>query len=239
LKKRLLLLNLTLVALIVLAGLRLRSTGESAAARERFVHRMVPAPAVSRPEAPLAPATPLVAGDYASVAQKMLFAQDRNPNVIVDAAPVKIMPPLPVAHGTMELGGVVMALLSEKPGAPHRAYMAGENIGVFKLISVSREELTLEWEGQKITRRLAELMEAGARAGSPGAASQPDAAPPANAGTTTIQNVTPGQPGIQTDTDTRACQPGDPSPDGTVSDGYRKVVQKTPFGNSCQWRAVR
>jgi len=239
LKQRLLLLNLALVALIVLAGLRLRTTGESAAGREQSVHGRDPAPVAARPEAPLVRAAPLVAGDYASVAQKMLFAQDRNPSVIVDAAPVKIMPPLPVARGTMELGGVVMALLSETPAAPHRAYMAGDNIGVFKLISVSREELTVEWEGQKITRRLTELMEAGARAGSPGAASPADAAPSANAGTTTIQTFTPGQPGIQTDTDTRACQPGDPAPDGTVSDGYRKVVQRTPFGNSCQWRAVK
>ncbi len=238
-KQRLLLLNLTLMALIVLAGLRLRSTGESAAVREQSVHGRDPAPVAARPEAPLVRAAPLVAGDYASVAQKMLFAQDRNPNVIVDAAPVKIMPALPVAHGTMELGGVVMALLSEKLGAPHRAYMAGENIGAFKLISVSREELTLEWEGQKIIRQLAELMEAGARAGSPGAASQADAAPAANAGTTTIQTVTPGQPGIQTDTDTRACQPGDSSPDGTVSDGYKKIVQRTPFGPSCRWQAVK
>jgi len=239
LKQRLLLLNLVLVALLALAGLRLRSTGESAAARERSVHRRDPAPVAARPEAPLVRAAPLVAGDYASVAQKMLFAQDRNPNVIVDAAPVKIMPPLPVAHGTMELGGAVMALLSETPAAPHRAYMAGDNIGVFKLLSVSREELTLEWEGRKITRRLAELMEAGARAGSPGAASQADAAPAASTGTTTIQTVTPGQPGIQTDTDARACQPGDSSPDGTISDGYKKIVQRTPFGNSCHWRAVK
>jgi hypothetical protein len=193
----------------------------------------------ARPEAPLVKAAPLVAGEYADVAQKMLFAQDRNPNVIVEAAPVKVMPPLPVAHGTVELGGVVMALLSEKTSAPHRAYMAGDNIGVFKLISVSREELTLEWEGQKITRRLAELMEAGARAGSPGAASQADAAPAGSAGTTTIQTATPGQPGIQADADTRVCQPGDPSPDGTISDGYRKILQRTPFGNSCHWQAVK
>ncbi len=238
-KQRLLLLNLALVALLALAGWRLRSTGESAAGREQSVHGRAPAPVTVRPESPLVRAAPLVAGEYADVAQKMLFAQDRNPNVIVEAAPVKVMPALPVAHGTMELGGAVMALLSEKPNAPHRAYLAGEDIGVFKLISVSREELTFEWEGQKITRRLAELMEAGARLGSPGAASQGDAAPAASTGPTTIQTATPGQPGFQTDTDTRACQPGDPSPDGTISDGYRKIVQRTPFGNSCRWQAVK
>lgn len=238
-KQRLLLLNLALVALLALAGWRLRSTGESAAGREQSVRGRTSAPVTARPETPPVRPAPLVAGEYADVAQKMLFAQDRNPNVIVEAAPVKIMPPLPVAHGTMELGGVVMALLSEKPAAPHRAYMAGENIGVFKLLSVSREELTLDWEGQKITRRLAELMEAGARAGSPGAASPANPAPPATTATTTIQTVTPGQPGFQTDTDTRACQPGDTSPDGTISDGYKKILQPTPFGNSCRWQAVK
>lgn len=237
-KQRLLLLDLALVAFIVLAGWRLRSTGQSADDREQSVRGRESAPTTARPEMPPARVAPLVAGDYADMAQKMLFARDRNPNVVVDAAPVKIMPPLPVAHGTMELGGVIMALLSEKPGTPHRAYMAGDAISVFTLVSVSREELVFDWDGQKITRRLAELMEAGARAGSPGAASPTDA-PAGNQAPTTIQTTSPGQPGIQTDTDTRACQPGDTSPAGTVSDGYRKVVMATPFGNSCQWRAVK
>ncbi len=240
-KKRLLLLDLALIGLIVLAGLRLRSMGQALAAREDALRRGAPARVVAKPEAPIAKVVPLVAAEYVEVAQKMLFAPDRNPNVIVEAAPVKVMPPLPVAHGTMELGGVMMALLSEKPAMPHRAYTAGDTVGAFKLLAISRDELTLEWEGKKITRRLAELMEARARAGSPGAAAQNDAPAAAAAGAapTTISNTTPGQPGIQLDTDVRACQPGDTAPDGTISDGYKKIMQKTPFGNMCRWQAIK
>lgn len=237
-KQRLLLLNLVLVGLIAWAGWRVRSMGQAAASREQSIRAAQPARVTARPEMPLSKPAPLVAGEYVEVAQNMLFAPDRNPNVIVDAAPVKVMPPLPEAHGTMELGGTTMALLGEKPGAPHRAYMAGDTVGVFKLISVSREELTLEWEGQSITRRLAELMEARARAGSPGAAS-PDAPAPVNTSPTTIQTTTPGQPGMQLEPDTRACQPGDTSPSGTISDGYKKIMQPTPFGNSCRWQAIK
>ncbi|MCE5307040.1 MAG: hypothetical protein LLG20_05320 [Acidobacteriales bacterium] len=240
-KKRLLLLDVALVGLIVLAGVRLRSMGQALTAREEAMRRGAPARVVVRPEAPIAKVTPLVASEYAEVAQKMLFVPDRNPNVIVEAAPVKVMPPLPVAHGTMELGGVMMALLSEKPAMPHRAYMAGDTIGAFKLLIISRDELTLEWEGKKITRRLAELMEARARAGSSGAAAQngAPAAAAASPAPTTITNATPAQPGIQLDSDVRACQPGDNAPDGTVSDGYKKVMQKTPFGNMCRWQAIK
>jgi len=240
LKQRLLLLDVLLAGLIAFVGWRLHSMGRSTAEREQAVRAAGPARVTARPEIPLPKMVPLVAGEYIEVAQKMLFAPDRNPNVIVEAAPKKVMPPLPVAHGTLELGGAIMALLSENPSAAHRAYTVGDSVGAFKLIAVSREDLTLEWEGERITRRLVELMAARARAGSPGSAAGADAAPTAaNTAPTTIQTTAPGQPGIQLDTDMRACQPGDTSPAGTVSDGYKKIVQSTPFGNSCRWQAIK
>jgi hypothetical protein len=33
----------------------------------------------------------------------------------------------------------------------------------------------------------------------------------------------------------KACQPGDTSPAGTVVDGYKKIVEQTPFGPACRW----
>jgi hypothetical protein len=38
---------------------------------------------------------------------------------------------------------------------------------------------------------------------------------------------------------TRACVPGDTTPPGTVQDGLRKVVSKTPFGESCRWEPAK
>ena len=46
-------------------------------------------------------------------------------------------------------------------------------------------------------------------------------------------------PGIELGQGSRACVPGDTTPPGTVKDGFRKVVNKTPFGNSCRWEAVK
>jgi hypothetical protein len=31
------------------------------------------------------------------------------------------------------------------------------------------------------------------------------------------------------------CKPGDTSPAGTVVDGYKKVIEQTPFGAACRW----
>jgi hypothetical protein len=31
------------------------------------------------------------------------------------------------------------------------------------------------------------------------------------------------------------CQPGDASPAGTIVDGFKKVIEQTPFGAACRW----
>ena len=57
----------------------------------------------------------------------MLFTRDRNPNVVIEVAPPKPMPPLPSAFGFMNFGGPSV-ILTEKPGGPQRAYRPGEQI---------------------------------------------------------------------------------------------------------------
>ena len=37
----------------------------------------------------------------------------------------------------------------------------------------------------------------------------------------------------------KACTPGDTSPAGTVANGYKKVVEATPFGDACHWLQVQ
>ncbi|MBI4876733.1 MAG: hypothetical protein HY822_19020, partial [Acidobacteria bacterium] len=46
-------------------------------------------------------------------------------------------------------------------------------------------------------------------------------------------------PGAEVAPGMRACQPGDSSPVGTVVDGMRKVVTKTPFSVICRWEPVK
>ena len=45
-------------------------------------------------------------------------------------------------------------------------------------------------------------------------------------------------PGIETGGGHRTCAPDEKSPDGTVDRGFRKVIAKTPFGESCRWEPL-
>ncbi len=45
-------------------------------------------------------------------------------------------------------------------------------------------------------------------------------------------------PGIEVGGGFRTCAPDETSPAGTVDRGYRKVIAKTAFGDSCSWEPV-
>ncbi len=158
-RRKLAILNLVLLALIGLAGWRIRQTWLDARVRERqmFGRAFKPVPAPLLPAFPLAP--PLTAGAYLDVAEKVLFSKDRNPVVVVEAAPEKPMPPLPVFHGVMDLGQGPTVILSEKAKSPHRGYRIGEQVGQFKLVAVDPSELEFEWDGKQVRRKFEELVD--------------------------------------------------------------------------------
>lgn len=239
-KGRLALLNLTLAALAALGAWQLRVRWLEARARETALYHQQVKPLPATPVVPIPPAQPVTAVTYGDVAQKMLFAKDRNPAVEIEVVPVKPMPPLPVAYGVMAFGDVRSAILSPKAGVAHRAFSAGEMVGEFKLVSVDPEELVFEWDGQTIVKKLEEIM-AKDRGAVSASASEAPAAPPAAAAAVTTTLATPAKagPGIQLTPQMRGCQPGDTSPAGTVMEGMRKIVTKTPFGDSCRWEPVR
>jgi hypothetical protein len=238
LTRRLLLINLTLLALASAGIWRLRIAWRSETARERA--------AIGKPIHPLPP--PLVAGlppaqavrpvDYIDIAQKDLFTRDRNPNILVEtkAPPPKPMPALPLFHGVMNLGDGPTAILSEKKGAPHRDFRPGEQIGEFKLVAVNREEIVLEWDGQQIRKRLEELQDTNTPApasGNTAAQATAPAAPPA------APAQAKPEPGVDVGQGVRACQSGDNSPPGTVANGMRKRTQSSPFGERCWWEPAQ
>lgn len=235
--RRLILLDLALVALIALAGWRLRQNWLEARQRESVVLRVPQKPQPPPPYAPLPRVEPLAAAAYLDVAQKMLFSADRNPAVVVEAAKPKPLPAFPVAHGVLNLGDGPVAILSEKPGSPHRGYQPGEKIGEFKLVAVDPRELVFEWEGQRIAKKVDELRERTPSA--PGAASTAAAEPARSAAveatSTTVAPERPLGPGESAGGGVRACQPGDSTPPGTVVDGMRKMVSVSPFGKVCRW----
>ncbi len=238
-KGRLALVNFALAALAVLGAWQLRARWLEARARQAALYRQQAAPLATPPVVPIPPAQPVTAVKYGDVAQKMLFAKDRNPTVEIEAAPPKPMPPLPVAYGVLAFGDVRSALLSPKPGAPHRAFEPGEMVGEFKLVSVDPDRIVFEWDGQTIAKSVEELLPKD-RAAAPAQTVRETAAasPPPPPTTTVVTPVRPG-PGVQVTSEIRACQPGDTSPAGTVIEGWRKVFAPTPFGSGCRWEPVR
>ena len=157
--RRLVLLNLALLALAGALVWTLRTNWIAAQARERAVlQRKVAAKAVLAP--PALPGVKTVApAEYIDVAGKMLFSKDRNPTVVVEPpkpAPEPVMPALPSYHGQMAFDEPVI-LLSPSANAAQRSYHAGEQVGDFKLVSFDETRVAFEWKGKNVERKLEEL----------------------------------------------------------------------------------
>lgn len=240
-KKRLLLLNLVMLALIAGAAWKLRERWQEGRLWEQKVLQRKakaepqPRPSVGRPPQPVA------SGAYGEVAQKMLFAKDRNPNVIIEEAAPKPQPPLPVAEGVLDFGDGPVIMMSPRQGEPARGYMAGDAVGDYTLVALNYEEIVLEWEGQQMKKRISELIQrapvverAADRRAAAAKTQTIAAAPP-----TTVSTQPQSGPGVTLGGDFRACIQGDPTPPGTVMEGYRKLVSDTPFGKACRWELVR
>jgi len=233
------------LALLLLAGLlywHLRGEWINSHARDlALLNGALPATRVPG-MAPLDSVNAITAGDFAEVATKNLFSQDRNANVIVDPPkppPPKPQPPFPVAHGVMLWDGVPPTIvLSEKAGGPQRGYRPGDTIGPWTIVSLDASYAELEWDGKNFKKRIDELIDRTPIAEvSPPAASV--AAKPATAQPATLSNVSHSGPGAETGGGFRACAPGDSSPNGAVVDGMKKVVTATPFGSGCTWEPVK
>jgi hypothetical protein len=232
-------LNLALLGLAIFAGVQLRGRWKAAKARAaaELNRKAPPAPAPPYIAHPIPP--PAVPAAYIDIAQKMLFDRSRNSEIPVEAPPPPPppppVPPMPVFHGAMNLGDGPIAILSVNATAPQQEVHPGDMIGPFKLLAISRDDLTFEWNGQAIRKSLDEISDHGA-------------APAQNAASGRTESITPGPapavpkqalgPGEQTQFGYKQCRPDDSSPEGTVQDGFRKVAVKTPFGTSCIWEPV-
>jgi hypothetical protein len=156
----------------------------------------------------------VTASSYLEIAQKMLFAPDRNSQVILDPPkppdPPKPIPPLPGVHGVMDLGDGPIVMMSEKPGTRDRAVRPGESIGVFKLVSVDSEELVLSWEDRTIKKKLQDLIDRGVvDGGSAPGGGQSSSAPAGAAVAAAPPTVSKPEPGVKLTEDTASCQTGD------------------------------
>lgn len=250
--RRLLFLNLILVALLGAAGYHMRQRWEEARLKERaFLGTGMPKSA--DPQVPKVEGVqPVTATNYTDVAARMLFSRDRNPTVVIEPEVIKEepVPPFPVAFGIMALGAP-RVFMSEKPGAPQKTYQAGDDVGPFKLTAIDGDELTLEWKDKKFKKTLADLKqkEAQAAAAEP---QQPAAAPQAPQMGNKAEEITKPEviaeaqkkasgdnPWVNVGGTNHACSPGDQTPAGAVVNGYRKVTKPSMFGTSCFWEPAR
>ncbi len=237
--RKLLILNIVLAGVVIYAGARLRQEWVAARAREHATldHRVPPVPPPKFTPAALDP--PVVPSGYADIANKMLFDKSRNPvvvEVVAPPPPPPPMPPLPLYHGMMNLGGDGPTLFFSLGTGPHQALHIGETIGQFKIVSVNTEEIIFEWDGKQVHKSIDELT--GTAKAAPAdegetarsfvpAKSAPAAPAPPRSG-----------PGEDTGRGFRACSMNDGVGDGAVVQGYRKVAYPTPFGQACRYEPV-
>jgi hypothetical protein len=234
--KKLLILNLALVAAVATVGVRIRDGSRvaqthAAATLGKKVAR-VPAP----PYSPLAPAPPVTAAGYVEIAQKMLFDPSRNSQVIVEPPPPPPPPPpmpaLPKYRGQMNLGDGVIASLADAGNGKYQFVKVGEDIGPFKLVAANKRELAFEWNGQVIRKSVDELQDHSiVQAAAPAAAA--GAAPPPTVVVPLVKREI--GPGAEMSNGYKACEAGDSYANGTVVGGYKKSVMALPFGEDCKW----
>ena len=157
--RRLVFLNLALLALGGTLVWTLRANWIQAKARERAVlQRKVAAKAVLAPP-PLPTVKAVAPAEYIDVAGKMLFSKDRNATVVVEPPkppPEPVMPALPNYYGQMAIGEPVI-LLSMSANGAQRSYHAGDQVGDFKLVSFDENRVDFEWKGKNVERKVEEL----------------------------------------------------------------------------------
>jgi hypothetical protein len=110
------------------------------------------------------------------------------------------------------------------------------------LAAIEGDELVFDWEGQEVRRKFQDLKPQAGSSAPLGSGEQVVPAPAAaQAAVQSVGLHAPAEagPGLALTGDLKSCQPTDTSPPGTIRDGYRKVVNKTPFGQSCHWEPVK
>jgi hypothetical protein len=246
--RKVIVVNVILLVLLVWLGMRLRAYWQQAKAREQAALGRAAQALPVLPPPPAPGVQPAAAAEYIDVAQRLLFAKDRDPNVVIVAEPPPPpppeppAPPLPEYYGQMNFGEPVIVLGLE---GKQKSYRVGERIGEFTVAAFDRESITLEWRDKRLRHELRELTPKPATRSAapapPAPAASAAAAPPA-ANVAKMGGSSAAKPdtvfGKQLGM-VRLCLPDDPSPEGTVKDGYRKVIVNGLMGPSCSWEPIR
>jgi len=263
--RRVIALNLILISLLVWGGTELRRRWQEARRHEAEVLAKAPAPVTIVPPASPAPVAPAPATDYLAVAQQTLFSADRNPNIEIQVEAPKPEPPvpaMPVYHGQMAFGTPVIVL--SIGSTPQKSYRAGEDVGEFKIVEFDRDNITLGWNGKEFKRELRALAakdeppartanvnaapRASGKTNNPTPAVARTPAAPKAANVVQIGGANSNAPAVAGGKSNpvfgpsmgvnRACAPTDTSPNGTVLDGFKKVITVSLMGE-CYWEPIK
>jgi hypothetical protein len=250
-RRKLLLANAAFLALAAAGLWRLRVEYKRARGRYQILTADAakkparPAPAAEPPAPP--PVTPAA---YLDAAEKFLFSPDRNPNIIVEPVKVKEKPrpTLPQLFGVMNIGDGPVAIMAVDSRSPHKVVRIGDNIGEFKLLGATGDDILLEWDGQKIHARVSDVLVRPSQAESAPATVASAPAPAARGSNIMSANGSdagrPNEYKIGGPQQTASgviytSLPGDTAPNGTIYQGKRKVVRETPFGTQSWWEDVK
>jgi hypothetical protein len=245
LNRKLIFLNVVLLLVVVYAGMQFRDLYRDKKARELAQQRVKVTPVAPPSSPPLPPASPVLATTYAPIAQKLLLAKDRNPDVPVELPPAPPppppIPPLPVYHGMLNFGDSegIITFMSLANSKAQKSVHVGESIGEFKLVAVSKNGIDLEWREQKVHKTLDEMSDHthgktdGSSADAGGAAAPPPAPVPA-----ALPPAERPPAAADEGNGIHRCQQNDTNPAGTIIGNLRKVVKPSPFGPQCYWEPV-
>src|SRR5579883_957765 len=93
--RKLLILDLVLVAVVIAAGVEFRASWKAAKAQEEATAKKKVKPVALPPLPALPQPKPVAPADYIDVARNLLFDPSRNPDVVVPPPPPPPAPPPP------------------------------------------------------------------------------------------------------------------------------------------------
>lgn len=237
--RKLLVLDIVLVAAVVYVGFQLRDEARAAKVREAAALNQQLKPPPPPQYRPQPPEPPIMNSAYLNIPDKMLWDRSRNSVVVVEPPPPPPppppMPPLPVYHGMMSLGSSgLTAFFSLSANTQHQPIHIGESIGQFKLLSVNSDEIALEWNGQEVRKTVAELSGLKGTPAVQVAQERTEVGPPPAVAPPPVKSG----PGEMTAFGSKTCFINDGNAEGTVIEGFKKVNHTNPFGTNCTWEPV-
>lgn len=240
-------LLLGLIVLNALLAWDLRRLWQDYQQRTRWIQAATPSK--SAPPATVPSQTVSPAQSFAEIVDRNMFTPERTSQSPKDDVKA---PDLPVLYGTMSLGEGWFALMA--PGDQAASGLSkrvgvGEEIGGYKLVSISGSRVVVGWNGKTFNIDSADSVRRARSVASARAATVPAPARESASASNSPRVTTVGTPSSALEPSSPSATrrrniaagtgapPGvpDDAPAGTVVGGKRKVVNPTPFGDQVFW----